>query len=39
MLQAEGGMSGDQQAISKEGDDAERAMGRKMGQARTSFVL
>lgn len=43
VLQAEGGVSGDGQAISREADDAERALGQKDGAGqsgtyRTSFV-
>lgn len=44
MLQAEGGVPGDRQAVSREGDDAEIAVGQEdgagqSGMYRTSFVL
>lgn len=37
VLQSEGGVSGDQQAISREGDDAERAIGQKDGPGQDFF--
>lgn len=35
VLQAEGGVSGDRQAIGREGDDTERAVGQKDGEGQS----